>query len=823
MKNQLFLFIQLSLLTLTPLSLFAQVPCQILDNLEFLEIDCDRDALYCMDIPANEIQNYQLTINGNIYQDIRPCAFDTSYQVFIQDLNQPGDYEVLNWTVNNISFSGSFLTTEDLVDSINTWDPSGQWEYNESTLLLTGGVPSSDYSDIDISINSNPFFTTLVLNTISTPNGFYFGVYAYFEEFDIKLENTINGCIDTTTLEVDLPRLRPQLTAGDESCDENDGTLTLEVTGAIGDLTYEYSNGIGISQDTFFENLPGGLYFVSVRDSERCFDVVHHNDTVFIQGPSIYEVRSNPASCNLQNGNAIVSNAFGSNYAFNWSNGSTSRNQNNLAPGWYSVTVTYDGTCESHENIEVEELDNCKTTISGYVQIDSLLPDCINDSAYDWQSVQVQLSQPGQPDKINYTNSNGQFAFLVEPGEYTLSLPAYEADANLICPASNMLPVNALEEGVLYPDNNFYLQSEQTNLSIDGLASFARSNAIQTITIYYTNNTPVAANMLAIDLAVDPLLEFEETTNNGIYNMTDSKVSWVIDHLPAFSQGSVRARFLVPPSIPLGTLLDYESNISINDPETTLEDNTSNWTEEVRNSFDPNDKTGFPKGVGPEGRIDKDLRSLSYRINFQNTGNDTAYVVVLHDTLDASVFNIASIRPLEASHEYEIDLKGENILVFNFQNINLPDSTTNFLESNGYVIFSIKLKENLPLGTTIENSAAIFFDYNPPIITNTTLHTISDLTEISTLPSLSISDIEITPNPTVDFFSINYQLNKSSKVKVDLLDAQGKMVQNIQTEQFFPSGAQQIQIDHVNIPNGLYWLRFDVAGNTIGRKLIIQR
>ena len=823
MKNQLFLFIQLSLLTLTPLSLFAQVPCQILDNLEFLEIDCDRDALYCMDIPANEIQNYQLTINGNIYQDIRPCAFDTSYQVFIQDLNQPGDYEVLNWTVNNISFSGSFLTTEDLVDSINTWDPSGQWEYNESTLLLTGGVPSSDYSDIDISINSNPFFTTLVLNTISTPNGFYFGVYAYFEEFDIKLENTINGCIDTTTLEVDLPRLRPQLTAGDESCDENDGTLTLEVTGAIGDLTYEYSNGIGISQDTFFENLPGGLYFVSVRDSERCFDVVHHNDTVFIQGPSIYEVRSNPASCNLQNGNAIVSNAFGSNYAFNWSNGSTSRNQNNLAPGWYSVTVTYDGTCESHENIEVEELDNCKTTISGYVQIDSLLPDCINDSAYDWQSVQVQLSQSGQPDKINYTNSNGQFAFLVEPGEYTLSLPAYEADANLICPASNMLPVNALEEGVLYPDNNFYLQSEQTNLSIDGLASFARSNAIQTITIYYTNNTPVAANMLAIDLAVDPLLEFEETTNNGIYNMTDSKVSWVIDHLPAFSQGSVRARFLVPQSIPLGTLLDYESNISINDPETTLEDNTSNWTEEVRNSIDPNDKTGFPKGVSPEGRIDKDLRSLSYRINFQNTGNDTAYVVVLHDTLDASVFNIASIRPLEASHEYEIDLKGENILVFNFQNINLPDSTTNFLESNGYVIFSIKLKENLPLGTTIENSAAIFFDYNPPIITNTTLHTISDLTEISTLPSLSISDIEITPNPTVDFFSINYQLNKSSKVKVDLLDAQGKMIQNIQTEQFFPSGAQQIQIDHVNIPNGLYWLRFDVAGNTIGRKLIIQR
>jgi hypothetical protein len=65
------------------------------------------------------------------------------------------------------------------------------------------------------------------------------------------------------------------------------------------------------------------------------------------------------------------------------------------------------------------------------------------------------------------------------------------------------------------------------------------------------------------------------------------------------------------------------------------------------------------------------------------------------------------------------------IVKFNFPNINLPDSLSDEAGSKGFVRFKVKLKDNLPLGTTIENTAYIYFDFNAPIITNTTVNTIA--------------------------------------------------------------------------------------------------
>ena len=65
------------------------------------------------------------------------------------------------------------------------------------------------------------------------------------------------------------------------------------------------------------------------------------------------------------------------------------------------------------------------------------------------------------------------------------------------------------------------------------------------------------------------------------------------------------------------------------------------------------------------------------------------------------------------------------VLEFTFNNILLPDSTTNERESHGFVFFDLDAPKNLPPGTRIENTAAIYFDYNKPIITNTVLNTIA--------------------------------------------------------------------------------------------------
>jgi len=145
----------------------------------------------------------------------------------------------------------------------------------------------------------------------------------------------------------------------------------------------------------------------------------------------------------------------------------------------------------------------------------------------------------------------------------------------------------------------------------------------------------------------------------------------------------------------------------------------------VRSSYDPNDKTGYPLGVSSQRYI-KPNQPIEYVIRFQNTGNDTAFTVVIRDTLstDLDIFSVASGV---SSHEYSFRMYGQRILEWTFDNILLPDSNVNEPVSNGFVVFTVNQSPDLPNNTLIENSASIFFDFNAPIITNTSQHTINDM------------------------------------------------------------------------------------------------
>ena len=63
-----------------------------------------------------------------------------------------------------------------------------------------------------------------------------------------------------------------------------------------------------------------------------------------------------------------------------------------------------------------------------------------------------------------------------------------------------------------------------------------------------------------------------------------------------------------------------------------------------------------------------------------------------------------------------------DVLYFNFENIYLPDSTSNEPESHGYVRFKIRTLNDPSIGEEIENTSYIYFDNNPPIKTNSTYH-----------------------------------------------------------------------------------------------------
>lgn len=167
-------------------------------------------------------------------------------------------------------------------------------------------------------------------------------------------------------------------------------------------------------------------------------------------------------------------------------------------------------------------------------------------------------------------------------------------------------------------------------------------------------------------------------------------------------------------------------------------------------SFDPNDKQAVPKGYG-ENHLLRANTDIDYTIRFQNTGTDTAFTVVIRDTL-SPFLDPQSVRPGVGSHPYSFSMLDGNILVFRFDNILLPDSNVNEVASHGFIKFNVAQKPDNPNGTIIDNAAAIYFDFNEPVITNVVSHTIGENFIISqtTQPGAAALPLKIYPNPATE-------------------------------------------------------------------------
>nr|MBX2871334.1 T9SS type A sorting domain-containing protein [Saprospiraceae bacterium] len=217
-------------------------------------------------------------------------------------------------------------------------------------------------------------------------------------------------------------------------------------------------------------------------------------------------------------------------------------------------------------------------------------------------------------------------------------------------------------------------------------------------------------------------------------------------------------------------------------------------------SYDPNDKQAMPSGWGSEKLILPNTR-LEYKIRFQNTGTDTAYKVVIKDRI-AETLDIKSIRPGVSSHAYTWGITEGKNLSFTFEDVNLPDSSTNLAASQGFVTFTIDQKADLPLGTIIENTAAIYFDFNPPIFTNITQHKLGDLfdavpTNTTQVIARQIS-VLVFPQPIREQAQFHIQGVPEQAVQLQLFDLSGRLMREQSYENI------QFTLDSGHLPAGLY-------------------
>jgi Secretion system C-terminal sorting domain len=289
----------------------------------------------------------------------------------------------------------------------------------------------------------------------------------------------------------------------------------------------------------------------------------------------------------------------------------------------------------------------------------------------------------------------------------------------------------------------------------------------------------------------------------------------IADEAPNNPTGTVQEQFMVWGCSGMSNQIHwgFVNNFGLNNGTS----NPHQLCEAVRTSFDPNDISAKAEGVGAQRFILKNS-DIEYKIRFQNTGNDTAFVVRLLDKLpnelDASTLRIGT-----GSHPFTWRLASNGVLEFLFQNILLADSMTNESASHGFITYRIKTKPNLANGTTISNQAGIYFDYNAPIMTNIYTHTIGENLQNVFLSVENIVEnnlkTRIYPNPTTRFLNIDVENDGNEVFDIKIVNTLGQTVHSQTTF------SNKNQIDVLHLPQGSYFLEITSKSGRAIAKIVV--
>lgn len=279
-----------------------------------------------------------------------------------------------------------------------------------------------------------------------------------------------------------------------------------------------------------------------------------------------------------------------------------------------------------------------------------------------------------------------------------------------------------------------------------------------------------------------------------------------------FHPGSNNPRSIVELCGSPGTSLGYVISVAQNDEDEFIEIDCK----QIIASFDPNDKSVQPSGVGASHFIVEE-DELEYHINFQNTGNDTAFTVVVIDTLDIAHLDLNTIQPGVSSHPYSFSIGG-GVAKWTFNNIYLTDTVTSEPESHGWFKYKVKQNSSNEPGDVINNKAAIYFDFNDPIITNNTFVTIQTFEIIFSVNDLTDpnASLEVYPNPTAGETNVNINVAEAGKYTLSIMNSLGQLIsseeiminKNGMSKQFSVQGS------------GVYFIRLTGHGHPITRKII---
>lgn len=372
------------------------------------------------------------------------------------------------------------------------------------------------------------------------------------------------------------------------------------------------------------------------------------------------------------------------------------------------VYIATDGTGILTSN---ESLDGRATVLKAKVFLDEDGDCSYADTEEGIENVFVQLGSGF----TSLTDENGEVELIVSGSEYEV-IAEFNPDFYESCNPSQTIQIVPDEE------NNAYIPLEIINecadIHLSAGTPFLRRCFDNVISIRLDNKGSVASENLTITVELDEFFDFISSSFEVIEE-NGNTITLAVDPIGRnqFTQGSIA--FNISCDVEIGW--EHYTNILISEYDNPCYalDSLSQYFQCMPNigSWDPNDKTSFVDGFQSREIIAEDS-DLEYMVRFQNTGSDTAFNVKIVDDLPRQI-DPNSIRAVIASHDFDWHLEG-SVMVVQFQDIQLVDSTTNEMDSHGFIKFRADVNESTEPGMQIQNEARIYFDFNEPIITNKT-------------------------------------------------------------------------------------------------------
>ncbi|PSK90046.1 DUF7619 domain-containing protein [Taibaiella chishuiensis] len=637
-----------------------------------------------------------------------------------------------------------------------------------------------------------------------------------------------NGCVRTGTAVIPpVATVAVNMTGSNASCTSANGSIVVTPSGGAAPYTYSWNTGASTAT---LNSLAAGIYTVTVTDANGCATTRSRN--ISTSSPVHVGLVSTPASCIFTGDGSILATASGGTapYTYSWSNGQTTANATGLHAGNYNVHVTDANGCTGGEYTGLgynTANSSCYCTISGTVYHD-MNNNCVRDAGEPGiPNILIHCSNSGSV----FTDANGQYAFQVPSGTYTVSENVLGMYPLASCQSNTQSVTTTAGTGCVQTVNFANTVNPIHDMQIstwDFTAAVPGNTYVQKCIV--SNQGTVAEPAAIASYNTDGQLNTATFVPSGIFGASGANRYTTGSGMPNLAPGTSAAfniNYNVPTNIPMATLVAVKDSVAYTSPMSNWLSDYSPWNNvnqvntTVVSSYDPNFKQVIPQGIGAAGNIERADSNLQYMVHFQNLGTYFAQNIVVIDTLDPDL-DWKTLRPVYSSHKTSnIQISETGVLKYTYKNINLPAKMHDEAGSNGMFTYSIRTRSNLPLGTVFTNTAAIYFDYNEPVITNTTTNTLYKPTSVDNPAVGDRISFMIYPNPASASCSILLDNKTAKDATLTVADISGRVLLRKDTR-LYP-GKQAIEVSTGALIPGVYFVSLSAGATKTTQKLVILK